>query len=156
MTENSNEVGRELGWDDEIANDGNDFTLLPAGDYPFTVTSYERERHAGSEKLPPCNKAIVYLKVDGGTLGTTTVKHNLFLHTKTEGLLCQFFTGIGQRQHGDKATMNWSTVVGSTGRAKLEVHSFVNDKGETIEINRVKKFYAPEAPAAAAFTPGAF
>lgn len=155
-------IERELGWDDEIEHDGSDYVDLPNGDYDFVVTSFDRERHAGSDKLPPCNKAVVYLELDGGTLGKTTIKHNLFLHTKTEGLLCAFFTGIGQRQHGDKLQMNWGRVNGSTGRLKLGHRTFQGDDGP-VTVMDVKKIYDPAkataagAPAAAAgYTKGAF
>lgn len=148
---------RELGWDDQIENDGPDFTLLPAGDYDFTVTEFERQRHNGTEKLPPCNKAVVSLKFETPE-GTTTIKHNLFLHTKTEGMLCAFFTAIGQRKKGEKLTMNWNSVVGSTGRAKLKIRKWTNENGELKQFNEVQKFYEPDEnkPASVGYTPGSF
>jgi hypothetical protein len=51
-------TGREYSWDDQIEKDS-EFILLPEGDYDFEVMSFERGRHAGSDKLPPCNKAIL-------------------------------------------------------------------------------------------------
>ena len=99
----SNELGRELGWDEEIENDGPDFVLLPAGDYDFEVVDFERGRHNGSEKLPPCNKAIVHIRIEGKE-GVSIIRHQLFLHTITEGMLCAFFVGIGQRQRGERIT----------------------------------------------------
>jgi hypothetical protein len=148
---------RELGWDDQIENDGPDFTLLPAGDYDFVVTEFERQRHNGSEKLPPCNKAVVSLKFETPE-GSTTIKHNLFLHTKTEGMLCAFFTGIGQRKKGEKLNMNWNAVVGSTGRAKVSVRTYKNKDGEERTINDIKKIYEPDEnkPASVGYTPGSF
>lgn len=148
---------RELGWDDPIENDGPDFILLPAGDYDFVVTEFERQRHNGSEKLPPCNKAVVSLKFETPE-GSTTIKHNLFLHTKTEGMLCAFFTGIGQRKKGEKLNMNWNEVVGSTGRAKVSVRTYKNKDGEERTINDIKKIYEPDEnkPAAVGYTPGSF
>jgi len=148
---------RELGWDDQIENDGPDFILLPAGDYDFVVTEFERQRHNGSEKLPPCNKAVVSLKFETPE-GTTTIKHNLFLHTKTEGMLCAFFTGIGQRKKGEKLNMNWNAVVGSTGRAKIAIREWTNDSGEKKVFNDIKKIYEPDEnkPAAVGYTPGSF
>lgn len=56
------EIERELGWDDEISRES-DFTLIPEGDYRFTVTAVERARHEGNAKLPPCRKAIVSLEL---------------------------------------------------------------------------------------------
>jgi len=45
---------RELGWEDIISKDADEYeyALLPEGDYNFTVESFERGRHPGSEKLP--------------------------------------------------------------------------------------------------------
>lgn len=154
MTDIKNE--RELGWNDEIENDGPDFTLLPEGDYDFEVTEFERGRHPGSDKLPPCNKAVVSIRIKGEE-GMSTVKHQLFLHTKTEGLLCNFFTAIGQRQKGQKVSMDWNKVVGSKGRAKVGIRKWKNDKGEELEFNDIKKFYEPEEDKAQPnFTPGDF
>ena len=101
----------ELGWNDVIENDSPEFVILPDGDYDFEVIDFERGRHNGSEKLPPCNKAIVHIRIEGKE-GISIIKHQLFLHTITEGMLCAFFTGIGQRQKGERLKMNWSRVVG--------------------------------------------
>jgi hypothetical protein len=139
--------GYELGWDATIENDGPDFTVLPEGDYDFEVIEFERARHPGSENLPPCNKAIVHIRIKGAA-GQTTIKHNLFLHSKCEGLLCAFFTAIGQRQKGQKFTMNWNAVVGSRGRAKVGIREFTNDRGEKLQFNEIKRFYEPTATAA--------
>ncbi len=57
------EIERELGWNDTIMKDADEYVILPAGDYDFVVESLERGRHEGSEKLPPCNKAILNLRV---------------------------------------------------------------------------------------------
>ncbi len=145
---NNNE--REFGWDDQIENDGPEFVLLSEGDYEFEVTEFERARHGGSDKLPPCNKAIVTIRVEG-IEGTTSIKHNLFLHSKTEGMLCAFFTAIGQRKRGEKLTMNWNKVVGSKGRCKLGVKTY-NDK----QYNEIKKFYEPSESSNKGFEAGRF
>lgn len=134
---------RELGWDEVIENDSPDFVTLPEGDYDFEVTEFERARHNGSDKLPACNKAVVHIRIEG-TEGITTIKHNLFLHTKTEGMLCAFFMAIGQRKKGERATMNWGGVVGSKGRCKVGIRSWKNDDGRELTTNEIKKFYDPE------------
>ena len=153
----SNE-GREFSWDDQIEHDGTDFVTLPEGDYNFEVIDFERARHGGSEKLPACNKAIIHIKVQG-TEGVTVIKHNLFLHSITEGMLCAFFTAIGQRKKGEKVTMNWGSVIGSGGRAKVGVRRWKNDQGEEKVFNEIKKFYEPaEGPqnSKVGFTAGSF
>jgi len=147
-----NSEDRELGWDDVIENDSPEFVILPDGDYDFEVIDFERGRHNGSEKLPPCNKAIVHIRIEGKE-GVSTIKHQLFLHTITEGMLCAFFAGIGQRQKGEKMKMNWNAVVGSKGRCKVGTRKWTNDEGKEMVFNEIKKFYEPEAKG---FTPGKF
>ncbi len=134
---------REFGWDDEIQNDSPDFVLLPEGDYDFEVVTYERARHPGSDKLPPCNKAVVHIRIQGEE-GEITLKHNFFLHSKTEGILCSFFTSIGQREKGEKLKMNWPAVPGSKGRCKLGTKKY-KPEGKTDELtfNEIKRFYEP-------------
>ena len=134
------DIERAFDWNDEIENDSSDFILLPDGDYDFEVLNFDRARHNGSEKLPPCNKAIVYIKIEVPE-GETTLKHNLFLHSKTEGILCAFFTCIGLRKHGEKLKMNWNKVPGSRGRCRVGQRQWSNDDGKTITMNEIKKIY---------------
>lgn len=153
-----NNNGYELDWDGQIENDSPDFVILPEDDYNFEVIDFERARHNGSDKLPPCNKAVVHIKVEGSN-GIAVIKHNLFLHSITEGMLCAFFTAIGQRKKGEKVTMNWGKVVGSHGRARIGVRKWKNDSGEEKVFNEIKKFYEPpEGPqnSQKGFTAGSF
>jgi hypothetical protein len=145
MAEN---LGRELGWDDPIENDSPDFVVLPEDDYDFEVIEFERARHTGSEKLPPCNMAIVHIQIKN-TEGISIIKHRLFLHTKTEGMLCAFFTAIGQRKKGEKLQMNWNAIIGARGRAHVGIREY-NDK----KYNEIKRFYEPEE--SKGFQPGRF
>lgn len=140
----SNEMEREFGWDDVIENDGNEFVILPEGDYDFEVTGFERARHAGSEKLPPCNKAVVSIKIVAADGKSTTIKHNLFLHSKTEGMLCAFFVAIGQRKKGEKLTMNWNAVTGSRGRCKIKIRNWTSNNGNEMQSNEIARFYEAE------------
>ena len=133
----SNIEGFEIGWDDQIEKDGAEFVIVPEGDHDFEVINFERARHAGSDKLPPCNKAVVQIKVEGKE-GISVIRHQLFLHSITEGMLCAFFTGIGQRKKGEKVTMNWNAVIGSGGRAKVGIREY-----EGKQYNEIKKFYEP-------------
>lgn len=133
---------RELSWDEEISNDDPNFVLLPEGEYEYQVISFERARHAGSANLPPCAKAVLKIKIETKD-GISKFDHNLFLHTKTQGFLSDFFVSIGQGQKGDKTIkMNWNAVPGSTGRAKVGIDEW-EYKGETMQANRIKKFLPP-------------
>lgn len=136
-------VDRELGWDDAIENEGPQYVLLPEGEYEFTVVKWERGRFPGSDKLPPCPKATVTVNIKTPE-GETNIDHQLFLHTKTEGLLCSFFTSIGQRKHGERITMNWNAVTGTKGRCKVTINTYEKD-GQKRQNNRISKFLEPAA-----------
>lgn len=145
------EQNKALNWDDEIVKDSGEFTLLPEGDYTFKVVNFERAWYDGSDKIPPCNKAIITIKIEAPE-GTAELKENLFLTTKTEGLLSAFFSSIGQKKKGEPLRMNWNKVIGSTGRVKV-THREYNDS----TYNQVKRWLSPEEPkSAGGFKPGAF
>jgi hypothetical protein len=139
---------RALDWDDEISKDSLDYMLLPDGDYAFVIIDCERDRFVGSEKLPACSRATVHLRIEVPE-GQTIIRHQLFLHTRTEGLLCAFFKAIGQRQQGEKQAMNWAKVKGATGRVQVGRRTY-----EGKEYNEVKRFLDP--PPVLNYTPGKF
>lgn len=128
---------REFGWDDVIEQDSQ-FVEIPEGDYDFTVQSFERERFNGSEKMPTCNCAKLTLMIDlnGRQVPLET---RLFLHSKSEWKLSEFFASIGQKKKGEKLRMNWNTVPGSKGKCKIGFRIYNDNR-----YSEVKKFY-PDA-----------
>lgn len=132
---------RELGWDDQIEKE-NEFVLLPEGDYDFTVVGFQRARHPGSAKLPACNKAELDIEVSAPE-GTAVIKYNLFLHTKTEGMLSAFFISIGQKKHGEPLKPNWNQLIGAKGRCKVIVDTWTGNDGQEKHSNKISKFYEP-------------
>ena len=132
-----NNQGFELGWDAEIEKDSPDYILLPDGEYDFVVKSFERGRYNGGDKIGPCPKAILTLGIDTYD-GEAVVRKELLLHSKLEGLLCEFFTCIGQRQHGQRVAMNWNAVTGARGRCKIGTRVYNGN-----QYNEVKKFLEP-------------
>lgn len=134
------QVERELGWDDTIEKDGGEYILLPEGDYNFTVAKFERARFVGSANLPPCNQAKLEITIHSPEHGDVIVFHNLFLHTKTEGLLSAFFSAIGQKKKGEPLRMNWNAVVGAKGRCQIEHYKHTKDGREYVN-NQIKRFY---------------
>ena len=145
------DMGAELAWDDTIEKE-NEFILLPEGEYAFRVASFERSRYPGSDKIGPCNQAKIVLEVESPE-GLASIRHNLFLHSKCEGLLCAFFRGIGQKKHGEKLKMDWNKVMGSIGRAKIGIRIYDGKK-----FNEVKQFIYPdeETTQPTTFKPGSF
>jgi hypothetical protein len=148
----SQEQGYELGWDDPIEKNGLDWVLLPEGIYEFTVVNYERGRYAGGQKLPPCNKAIIDLKIESKE-GETTIKHNLFLHSTMEGLIGAFFNAIGLKSDGERFVMNFNAAIGRKGKAKIFIDEWTKNDGTTGQSNKVKNFVKVDKPK---FSPGSF
>lgn len=146
-------------WDDTIENDGDQRVVLPAGDYDFKIVGFTRGRFEGSAKMGSCNMATVEVEVSG-TECTAAIKHNLFLNSKCEWALCNFFLGIGDRKHGEPLKPNWSAthLIGKTGRLKLGVNTWKNSKtGEDSQGNEIKTFYEHlEAQSKAKYVPGVF
>ncbi len=127
---------REYGWDDEISNE-DAFTLLDAGDYEFEIVKFERARHEGSEKIPPCNKAVVTFRV-----GETTLTENFLLCSTLEWKLSQLFLSVGLKRRGEPLRMNWAALPGKRGVCKVIVHKYNDKNGVQREINRIDKLYA--------------
>lgn len=127
MTEYNNNFEREFGWDDTIQEDAKEFITLQPGDYVFTVTGFDRQRHTPNQqnpgKLPACPKAVISLEIETDE-GVASLKHNLFLHSSTEGMLSAFFGAIGQKKHGEPLKMNWNAVIGATGVCSVKNRTY--------------------------------
>ena len=149
----ADEAVRVFDWEDEIEKEGGEFIVLPEGDYDFVVDDFERARFEGSEKMPACPKAILHLSIDGGELGTVKKSYHLFLNSKMEFRLCQFFTAIGLREKGEKLKMDWTEVKGAGGRLHLVKTTYTNKQGAEVPSNDIDRFIEPEEPK---FTAGQF
>ena len=89
-----------MNWDDVIENDGQEYILLPEGDYNYRVTNFERGQFPGGPKIPPCPKASLTLTVDTEQ-GTATARVDLLLYRTVEWKMAAFFRSIGQKKHGE-------------------------------------------------------
>lgn len=136
-------IDRELDWDESFELNPSNYTLLPEGEYDFTVTKFERQRHPGSAKLPSCPKAVLTLEMHAPTGETGIITHNLFLHTKTMGLLSAFAISIGLGQQGENVKIDWSKILGATGRASVSIRKYTKKDGSEAETNDIKAFLPP-------------
>ena len=137
-----------MDWNATISNDGNgEFVVLPEGEYEFLVTKFEKSVFDGSNRIPKCNMAELELAVRAES-GTSLIRERLFLDESMEWKLCQFFSCIGQRAHGDKYVMDWSKVLGAKGRAHIVINEYVGQDGATRQNNKVKKYLPAAKPVA--------
>lgn len=153
------EFDREFSWNDTIQNDRT-FEPIPAGEYSFEVKGFERGRFNGSEKMPACPQAIMSIRVDDGK-NSTTLKYNLFLHSKTEGMLCSYFAAVGMRKKGQPLRMDFEGSVGRRGRCKVGIRKWTGNNGQMMESNEIQSFIMPSdydtaPPQAQGFQAGTF
>ena len=129
-----------MNWDDVLDNDGQEFIVLPEGDYVFTVTSFERGQFPGGPKIPPCPKATLMLTVDCAESGVAMARVDLMLYRTVEWKIAAFFRCIGLKKHGEKAAMDWSKVVGARGKAHFKPREYTTRDGEIRTVNDVVRF----------------
>ena len=60
--------------------------------------------------------------------GETELKHNLFLHSSTEGMLSAFFGSIGQKRKGEPLRMDWNAIIGKVGVCKVGIREYNGNK----------------------------
>ena len=142
----------ELDWDGEVSNEGS-FVLLPEGDYPYTITKFERARYRGSSKVPPCKMAQLTVAVHGAQ-GDASVSYRLFLLAKFQWKIAELFVSLGLASPDDeKVRMQWDRVQGGTGLCHIAQRGFTKQSGphagETGTANEITKFLPPPAPKAA-------
>lgn len=126
-------------FDDVIESDGQEFVVLPEGDYTFTVTSIERGHFPGGQKIPSCNKVTVMLAIDNDQ-GIATARVDLILYRTVEWKIASFFRCIGQKKYGEKMAMNWNNVIGTRGKAHFKPREYEKD-GQTRQVNDVTHFF---------------
>lgn len=135
--ENNNMI---MDWEDTIENDGQEFIILPEGDYIFEVTDVERSRFTGGPKIPACNKASLTLQVTDPA-GIAIIKTDLILYRTLEWKVCAFFRSIGMKKHGERVVMDWGRVIGCHGRAHFKPRTYVGADSQEHQKNDVDRFY---------------
>lgn len=158
----ANTEEKVLGWDDEIQNDGEysgeESVILPEGNYDFEVIKTEKAWFDGSAKIPACNMAKVYLRIDGGELGKALCVENIYLLERLEWKAAAFLRAIGLKKHGEPVAWRQLTHCdGEKGRCKIYVDDYKGKDGETKQSNKVKNFFdKEEQQPKKAFKKGAF
>lgn len=149
-------------FDGIIENDGqlNEFKLLPAGDYKFTVEKCNKgfyEKRNPNSKLQDGTPKVEVEMIARDELGNANyVRTTLFLCSSFEWKLSQFFCCIGLKKRGEQLRMDWDGAIGREGMCRLSQRSYTNKEGEQKTINEVDSFIEPksDAPAKPKMVPG--
>lgn len=138
---------QEMGWDSEIdpGEVNKPKSLLPEGEAFFTVVEMKRDRRPLG-KLGVCNIADITLMVTStNTDGPGgDVEDSLPLHPDMMWKVLQFFTAIGQRQHGDngKFTPDWGKLEEAGGRCVINHRKYTGRDGAEKLANNVERYLA--------------
>lgn len=133
-----------LDWDSIIEDDSDGYTLLPPGEYIGRVAWYEAGCHKGSEKVPPCQKAIIHIILDTPD-GPKSMTANLLLQIRMEWKLREFFRAVSENRDGEGPRMNWKTLRGAPIAVHVRVRSYTTPEGEERMVNDIDKFLAFDA-----------
>ena len=144
----NNENNEFLQWGEGFTAQENEFVLLDEGVYNFTVSKMEKKVYDGnSAKIPNgCPYAELTIQVESQK-GTANIKERLYLMKSMLWKLTQFFAGIGQPVvTGQPFTPNWSTVIGSKGKAEITQHYYTNQNGDDRTNNQISRYLKPQDP----------
>lgn len=154
---------RVIDWDDQITDDGEysgeESVVLPEGNYPFEVIKVEKAWYDGGNRIPACNMAKVFLRVDGGERGKALCVENIYLVERLQWKAASFLRSIGLKKHGED--IQWRKLVqcdGERGRCEIYVDEYEkkdgNGKGQS---NKLRRFFdKEEEPPKKAFKKGSF
>ena len=139
-------------WDGEVdtTNAGGGFKLLPEGPATFFVLELKRTRKAFG-KFGTINVAELTLVCNSKADDSQAdINVQLGLHHDLDWKITQFFTAIGQRQHGqaERFVPDWNAVEGSTGECVVKQRKYKKKsdaEGEMTGVsNEITEFTAPE------------
>ena len=123
--------------------DDNQFTVIPEGDYHFTVDSHE-VGYATSDKMPANTQQITcYLDVpymdEDGQVQHAKVKNNLNIYKKALFAVRQFVECIGMVPEKGKMSVDLDKIDGLTGVCAITI----NQTKRGNDVNNVQTFYPP-------------
>ena len=143
---------RVIDWDDQITDDGEysgeESVVLPEGNYPFEVIKVEKAWYDGGNRIPACNMAKVFLRVDGGERGKALCVENIYLVERLQWKAASFLRSIGLKKHGED--IQWKQLVhcdGETGRCRIYIDTYDGKDGEKKQSNKIKNFFDKEEQA---------
>lgn len=136
--------GHALEWGQEISQESQ-FVDIPDGTYDFVVESIERSQHNGSDKIPPCGKLVVRLRIKMPDGSEPTIPENFIMWSTMEWKFSAFFVSIGLKKKGEPMpACNWMTEIpGRTGRCEIKKQADKNNPEKF--YSHVEKFLEPKA-----------
>ena len=150
----------------------NPYTLLPEGDYNFTVVNLQTKRFSPgpNSKIGACKQIVLTLRVtDPNGTAPVDLEHNLYMWGSKSciGMIAQFYDSIGNHRKGEPLNFDWrpEAIIGKTGKLKITHKVHRDDVNKPVDqqrrYNNISKLYAKEEKAGTpvytgGYTPGTF
>lgn len=141
------QLGTEaLGFNSEVVAEVKEFTLLPPGKYPFTITNVEKGYTDVATAKIPANtpKAVVTLEADGGDLGKNKVTERLYWIPSMMWKVSNIFIATGLAKPNEKFMANPDLLISKTGTLELKHRKYEKNDGTEGTANEIAKFYKPD------------
>lgn len=141
------QLGTEaLGFNSEVVAEVKEFTLLPPGKYPFTITNVEKGYTDVATAKIPANtpKAVVTLEADGGDLGKNKVTERLYWIPSMMWKVSNIFIATGLAKPNEKFMANPDLLMGKTGTLELKHRKYEKNDSTEGTANEIAKFYKPD------------
>ena len=141
------QLGTEaLGFNSEVVAEVKEFTLLPPGKYPFTITNVEKGYTDVATAKIPANtpKEVVTLEADGGDLGKNKVTERLYWIPSMMWKVSNIFIATGLAKPNEKFMANPDLLIGKTGTLELKHRKYEKNDGTEGTANEIAKFYKPD------------
>lgn len=150
------------------------YTLLPEGDYPFTVVDLKMTRFQpgpnSSGKIGACKQIVLVLQVMDPVSGKKVeLNHNLYMWKSIAcaGMIAQFYDAIGNHKKGEPLRFDWrpEVIIGKTGTLRLTHRVHRDDANKPVDqqrkYNNISRLYpldqAPiQTPQSSGYQPGRF
>jgi len=133
----------ELAFDAVINQDSKPQTLLPVGDYKFTVLDYKQGEYTQKDTGQVKKKVTVIIGIDYQG-EQVQIQESLPLLKSMEWKFCTLFTSIGDRKHGQPLQMDWTRIHGKMGMCSIKHEQYTNKYGEKATSAKVDKFLEPK------------
>ena len=72
------------------------------------------------------------------------IRDQIVLTRNLEWKLCQFFTAISQRKHGETLHPRWNAVIGSKGHCEVVIEDYTKKDGTPGKSAKIGKYLNPE------------
>lgn len=174
MTEGGELSETEVISAETLGNYDEGYTLLPEGDYAFTVVDLKTTRFQpgpnSSGKIGACKQITLVLQVVDPTSGKNVdLNHNLYMWNSAActGMIAQFYDAIGNHKKGEPLRFDWrpEVIIGKTGKLKLSHRIHRDDTNKPADqqrkYNNISRLYpldpaAASAPRGSVYQPGRF